>query len=188
MRWDSLFEDLEAQFSAGRALEAESEITERARVELAGIELGDRLRGAAGSMIKLFLADGNIIHGALGRVGGEWLVLSEGSRQWLVPFAAVLTFQGLGRLALKPVSTVRQLPGIASALRALARDRSAVVVHLNTRTGDGAKVNGVIDRVGRDHFDVAVVRDGEVRRAGNVASVVTVPFSAVSALCSAVGE
>ncbi|MEJ1113868.1 hypothetical protein WBN73_05375 [Paenarthrobacter sp. CCNWLY172] len=188
MRWDSLFDDLEAQFSAERALEAESEITERARMELAGIELGDRLRGATGSGLKLFLADGNIIHGVLGRVGAGWLVLPEGSRQWLVPLAAVLTFQGLGRLALKPVSTVRQLPGIASVLRALARDRSAVVVHLSTRAGGGVKVNGVIDRVGRDHFDIAVVRDGEVRRAGNVASVMTVPFSAVAALCSAGGE
>ncbi|NQD90509.1 hypothetical protein HP499_22250 [Paenarthrobacter sp. CM16] len=188
MRWDSLFDDLEAQFSAERALEAESEIAERSRVELAGVALGDRLRGAAGSVVKLVLVDSSIIQGLVGRVGAEWLVLSEGPRQWLVPFAAVLSFEGLGRLALKPASTLMQLPGIASALRALARDRSPLVVYFSTRSGNGMKIAGVIDRVGRDHFDLAVVRDGEVRRAGNVASVMTLPFSAVAALCSAAGQ
>lgn len=117
MRWDSLFGDLEAQFSAGRALEKESEITDRARVELAGIDLADRLRGAGGAEIKIVLVDGNVIRGVLGHAGSEWLVLTEGARQWLVPFASVLSYQGLGRLALKPSSRIQQSLGIASALR-----------------------------------------------------------------------
>ncbi|BCW59457.1 hypothetical protein J2790_000932 [Paenarthrobacter nicotinovorans] len=184
MRWDSLFDDLDAQFSAGHALSAESEITERSRVELAGIELGDRLRGAAGSVITLLLADDTVLEGVVRRVGGDWLVVAEGSKQWLVPFAAVLTFRGLGRLALKPASTILGLPGIASVLRALAMDRSELVLHLVAPAGTAVKIRGVIDRVGRDHLDIAVVRDGEARRAGNVASVMTVPFGAVAALCS----
>lgn len=185
MRWDSLFGDLEAQFSAERALETESEIADRARVELAGIELCDRLRGAAGAEIKIVLVDGNIIRGRLSHVGSEWLVLSEGMRQWFVPYFSVLSYQGLGRMALKPASRVQQSLGIASALRALSRDRSEVAVHLTARTGDGSKLHGVMDRVGRDHFDLAVIPHGEVRRAGNVAAVVTVPFSSLAALCSA---
>ncbi|MFW0774591.1 hypothetical protein ACLRGI_15640 [Paenarthrobacter nitroguajacolicus] len=184
MRWDSLFNDLEAQFSAGRALEQESEISDRARVELAGIELSDRLRGAAGAEIKIVLVDGQVVRGALSRVGGDWLVLAEGTRQWLVPYLSVLTYQGLGRVALKPPSRTQRLLGIGSALRALAKDRSEVIVHLTARTGEGHKLHGVIDRVGRDHFDLAVVPHGEVRRAGNVAAVMTVPFSSLAALCS----
>ncbi|MDR6988993.1 hypothetical protein J2Y66_003501 [Paenarthrobacter nitroguajacolicus] len=184
MRWDSLFDDLEAQFSAERALEVETEITERARVELAAIELGDRLRGAAGADIKVFLTDGSIIHGLLRHAGGDWLALSEGSREYLVPLAAVLSFQGLGRLALKPAVRMRLPLGIASALRALSRDRSELEVHLNAQTGQGYKLQGVIDRVGRDHFDLAVVPHGEVRRERNVASVMTIPFTALVALCS----
>ena len=184
MRWDSLFDDLEAQFSAERALEKESEITDRARVELAGIDLSDRLRGAAAAEIKIVLVDGNVIRGVLSHAGSEWLVLTEGVRQWLVPYASVLSYQGLGRVALKPSSRMQHSLGIASALRALSRDRSELVVHLMVRTGDGYKLHGVIDRVGRDHFDLAVVPQGEVRRPGNIAAVLTIPFSSLAALCS----
>jgi len=184
MRWDSLFDDLEAQFSAERALEKESEITDRARVELAGIDLSDRLRGAAAAEIKIVLVDGNVIRGMLSHAGSEWLVLTEGVRQWLVPYASVLSYQGLGRVALKPSSRMQHSLGIASALRALSRDRSELVVHLMVRTGDGYKLHGVIDRVGRDHFDLAVVPHGEVRRPGNIAAVLTIPFSSLAALCS----
>ena len=188
MRWDSLFDDLEAQFSAERALEKESEITDRARVELAGIDLSDRLRGAAAAEIKIVLVDGNVIRGMLSHAGSEWLVLTEGVRQWLVPYASVLSYQGLGRVALKPSSRMQHSLGIASALRALSRDRSELVVHLMVRTGDGYKLHGVIDRVGRDHFDLAVVPHGEVRRPGNIAAVLTIPFSSLAALCSGGGQ
>ncbi|MCT9870148.1 hypothetical protein [Paenarthrobacter aurescens] len=184
MRWDSLFDDLEAQFSAERALKEESEITERSRVELAGIELGDRLRGAMGAEIKVVLHEGSIIRGELCHLGGEWLVLVEGARQWLVPHTSVLSYQGLGRLARKPPPRMRQPAGIASALRALSRDRAELVVHLSVRVGDGYRLQGVIDRVGRDHFDLAVVAHGELRRAGNVAAVMTIPFNSLAALSS----
>ncbi len=165
-------------------MEKESEITDRARIELAGIDLGDRLRGAAGAEIKIVLVDGSVIGGVLGHSGSEWLVLTEGARQWLVPHASVLSYQGLGKVALKPSSRIQQSLGIASALRVLSRDRAELVVHLAVRTGDGYKLHGVIDRVGRDHFDLAVVPHGEVRRAGNIAAVLTIPFGSLAALCS----
>ncbi|TVU63409.1 hypothetical protein FQP90_10555 [Paenarthrobacter nitroguajacolicus] len=184
MRWNSLFDDLEAQFSAERALASESEIAERAKVELAGIEVGDRLRGAVGAAIKVLLVDGIVLRGELGHVGSEWLVLTEGARQWLIPLASVISYQGLGRLSLKPLTRTRQSLGIASALRALSRDRAELVIHLTVRTGDGHKLRGVIDRVGRDYFDLAAVLNGEARRVGNVAEVVTVPFGSVAAICS----
>lgn len=183
MRWDSLFDDLEAQFSADRALERESEITDRARADMAGIELSDRLRGVRGAEIKVTLVDGNIVRGSLGHVGSEWLVLIEGGRQWLIPFAAVVCYQGLGRLAQKPESRLKESMGIASALRVLARDRVVLIVHLATGNGLG-ELRGVIDRVGRDHFDLAVVHHGEARRAGSVAAVITVPFGSFTAVCS----
>ncbi|SDW31408.1 hypothetical protein SAMN04487912_102285 [Arthrobacter sp. cf158] len=188
MRWDSLFSDLETQFLAERALDREAEITERARVELAGIELGDRLRGAAGTQIKVELVDGSAIKGVLSHVGSEWLVLTEGIRQWLVPCPAVLRYQGLGRLAMPAPSRMRLALGMAAAMRALARDRTELVVHLAAKTENGSKLQGVIDRVGRDHFDLAVVPHGEVRRAGNVAAVMTIPFGSLAALSSAAGN
>jgi hypothetical protein len=188
MRWDSLFSDLEAQFLAERALDREAEITERARVELAGIELADRLRGSTGTEIKVELVDGSTIRGVLSHAGSGWLVLTEGVRQWLVPCAAVLRYEGLGRLAKVAPPRMQRALGMAAALRALSRDRAELAVHLATKSEGGSKLQGVIDRVGRDHFDLAIVPHGEVRRAGNVAAVMTIPFVSVAAIASAAGQ
>jgi hypothetical protein len=49
-------------------------------------------------------------------------------------------------------------------------------------------MRGVIDRVGTDHFDLAVTMPGEVRRSGNVVSVATVPFQSLAALRSLRGQ
>lgn len=188
MRWDALFDDLEAQFAAENRLGHEAEISERARIETAGVELHERLRGSAGSQIGVLLASGTLVRGGLAHVGSEWLVLNEGMHQWLVPFAAVVSYQGLGRLAQGTRSKTELMLGLASALRGLARDRAELAVYLASGSGREQQLGGVIDRVGRDHFDLAVVAPGEVRRAGNVSSVMTVPFVSLAALRSLRGE
>ena len=183
MRWDSLFEDLEAQFSAERTLARESEISERVRVELAGLDLADRLRGVAGAEIALVLSGGISLQGTLGHIGGDWFVLVVNGRQWLIPCASVSHYDGLGRLARKPASQVQSSLRLASALRGLSRDRAPVTVVLAAGPGGDQRLHGVIDRVGRDHFDFADTR-GEVRRGGAVAAVRTIPFTSLAALCS----
>ncbi|MFH5878094.1 hypothetical protein [Arthrobacter sp. NA-172] len=188
MRWDALFEDMEAQLASERLLELESEISERARVEIAGIEVSDRLRGAVGLTIDVMLRSGRVASGALSHVGSEWLVLNEGRHQWFVPGAAVLTYQGLGRQVTVGRSKIPQRLGMASAFRMLARDRAELAVYLLAGTSEGPAMRGVIDRVGKDHFDLAIVMPGEVRRSGNVLSVATVPFQSLAALRSLRGE
>jgi hypothetical protein len=59
-------------------------------------------------------------------------------------------------------------------LRDLCRRRVAAEVH----TTAGVRT-GTIDRVGRDHLDLAVHERGEPRRHRNVADVLLLPFSAV---------
>ncbi|BAS17202.1 hypothetical protein AHiyo8_55050 [Arthrobacter sp. Hiyo8] len=95
MRWDALFEDMEAQLASERLLGLESEISERARVEIAGIDVSDRLRGAIGRKIDVKLRSGTQVSGTLSHVGSESVVLDEGRHQWLVPVAAALAYQGL---------------------------------------------------------------------------------------------
>ncbi|MHC6221574.1 hypothetical protein [Arthrobacter sp. MMS24-S77] len=188
MRWDALFNDMEAQLASEHLLGLESEISERARVEIAGIEVFDRLRGAIGRKIDVKLRSGTLVSGAVSHVGSEWLVLDEGRHQWLVPAAAVLTYQGLGRQAWASQSKAAQRLGLASALRMLARDRSELAVHLLESTPEERAMRGVVDRVGKDHFDLAVMMPGEVRRSGNVVSVATVPFQSLAALRSLRGQ
>ncbi|XAS66200.1 hypothetical protein V3C33_11870 [Micrococcaceae bacterium Sec5.7] len=184
MRWDALFDDMEAQFAAGDRIGLEAEITERARVDTASIELADRLRGSLGRRIGVHLASGSAFEGMLSHAGADGLVLNEEQQQVLIPYASAARYVGLGRLAVGEPSTVRQKLGLASALRGLARDRSGLTVILGCGSTGEASLSGVIDRVGRDFFDLAITQPGEARRSGSVSQMSTVPFSALGALRS----
>lgn len=184
MRWDALFDDMEAQLASNGRLELESEIADRSRTEVAGVELADRLRGSLGLRVGVHLASGSVFDGTLSHVGSQSLVINDQQHQMLIPYAAVSRYQGLGRLAFAEQSSVRRRLGLASALRGLARDRSGLAVFFSRGTSVEATLNGVIDRVGRDYFDLAVTHPGESRRANNVSQVATVPFAALGALRS----
>jgi hypothetical protein len=184
MRWDALFEDMEAQLAAEARLQLDSEITERSRVDVAGLELAGRLRASLGHVVTVHLLSGSAVSGRLNHVGSEWLVVNEEQRQVLVPHAAIGWCAGLGRQAVTELSGVRTRLGLASALRALSRDRSDLALTLANGAVGELTVHGVIDRVGRDHVDLAVTRPGEPRRAGNVLEVATVPFAALRAIRS----
>jgi hypothetical protein len=174
---------MEAQFFADRTLAREAEVDERARVEVAQLELADRLRGAVGREVVVGLLDGSKESGSLGRVGSDWLVLNTAARQWLFPFHAVSYFENLGRQAQKPPAGRALVFPLAGALRGLARERLDVVVHLSGGA-PGRVLRGVIDRVGRDFLDIAVT-GGEARRTNAVTAVATVAFDALLAVCSA---
>lgn len=186
MRWDGFFNDLDGQISAAEQLGFESEIIDRARAELAGIDLADRLRGALGSSVAVLLASNLRFEGVLSRVGEAWFFLEAASRAVLVRSETVLTVAGLPRLAARPDTLMRHSFG--SVVRLLARDRELVTIHLAASTGERAALSGVIDRVGRDYCELTIIRDGEARRARNVAGRQTVPFSAIAAISSAVRE
>jgi hypothetical protein len=185
MRWDALFTDLEAQLAAGGRLNLDAEIAERMRTEASGVELADRLRGSLGLQIGVHVSSGSVFEGTLSHAGSEALVLHDARHQVLVPYAAAVRYVGLARLAVGEPSRVRQRLGLASALRGLARDRTRLSVLTVCGAGAETSLGGVIDRVGRDHLDLAVTEDGEDRRPSNVREIVTVPFSAVAALRSA---
>ncbi|MCA4132275.1 hypothetical protein [Arthrobacter sp. M4] len=180
MRWDALFGDMEAQLAAGRYLGLESETSERTRVDQAGVDLVDRLRGALGTNLTVDLGSGVKVRGILGHAGSEWLVLNDGPHQWLIPYWSVASLQGLGRVAVAERSEVRKALGLASAIRGLARDRQELTVHL-MGSQPGMR-HGVVDRVGRDFFDLAITVPGESRRRHDVSAVVTVPIRAVEAI------
>lgn len=185
MRWDSLFEDLETQMAAGVRLDLDAEIMERTRAEAAAVELGDRLRGSLGLQIRVQLASGTTFEGTLIHAGSQALVLAEPQHQVLIPYDSALSYLGLARFAVPEPSKVRQRLGLASALRGLARDRAALAVLLTGGSAGESILHGVIDRVGRDHFDLAVTGEGEDRRAANVRQLATIPFGALAGIRSA---
>ncbi|WP_160664684.1 hypothetical protein [Pseudarthrobacter sp. ATCC 49987] len=185
MRWDALFDDLETQMAASERLDLDAEVTERTRAEAAAVELADRVRGSLGLLIVVQLASGSTVEGTLSHAGSQALVLDEPLHQVLVPYAAAVRYRGLSRLAVPESSRVRQRLGLASALRGLARDRAALAVLLTGGSAGETVLHGVIDRVGRDHLDLAVTGDGEDRRTANVRQVATIPFGALAGIRSA---
>lgn len=174
---------MEAQLAAARNVAVESEIAERYRMEQAGIVLADRLRGQLGSTLKVQTIGQHGFTGMLSQVGSEWVVLDYGPNAVLIPASSIQSVEGMGRETRAQHSTALRRLGLASALRALSRDRSHVMVYPFT---GGTRLDGVIDRVGRDFMELAIVPPGEQRRSGNVSAVVAIPFPGLAAVSSRV--
>jgi len=178
MRWRALFDDLEAQFDAAQAAELLGEVAERTRRETALLRLVDRLRAAQGALVAVSLPGAGLLRGRLVDAGADWLLLDEGAaREVLVPLAAVLGVTGLGSQAAAPDDgPVAKRLDLRWALRGLARSRSSVVLGVV----DGTLVTGTLDRVAKDHLDLAEHGLGEARRAVAVRQVRVVPLPAVA--------
>lgn len=180
MRWDDLFADLEAQLAAADDAALAADVEQRLRRELGRQALVQRLRAAAGTDVVLGVGD-EVLHGRLGAVGPDWVLLT-GPAETLVPVAALDWTQGLGRAVdAVPPGRVWSRLGLASALRALGRDRSP----LRVRTAAPGALAGTIDRVGADHLDLAVHPLDAPRRATAVTAVRTIPFAALRTLVRA---
>ena len=178
MRWDDLFGDLEAQLDAAEAASADAEVADRTRRESALLTLAERLGGSLGGRVGVHLPGAGRVDGRVLEVSDEWLLLADDAgAQLLVVTSAVQSL-----IDLAPTSDPASAPGgqrvrlgLGVVLRAVARDRSPVVVHL---TGGGT-VEGTLERVGADFVELTEHPAGEVRprRAG---AVRTVPFAALA--------
>ncbi|MDN5716598.1 MAG: hypothetical protein L0G89_05115 [Janibacter sp.] len=178
MRWDRLFDDLEAQVAAQTRLELDAEVAERTRTERSKITLGERAAGAVGSVLVVRLQGGSVARGRLDDAGDGWLFLVEdGGRQLLVATAAVLAISGLGRP--RDDSRARRF-GIGSAVRGISRDRRAVAVV----DVDGGAVHGTIDSVGADALDITEHPLDSPRRTENIRGERVIPFAAVALISS----
>ncbi|MEO6713313.1 MAG: hypothetical protein ABIM89_07780 [Mycobacteriales bacterium] len=177
MRWEALFSDLEAEFAAAEAVEADAELRDRVRRETALLRLADRLAPARGSDLAVHVA-ADVIRGSLTDAGVDWLLLAESpARDALIPVRAVASVTGLGRMSATPgfEGRVGTKLTLAYALRGIARDRTGVAVVLM----DGTTCSGTIDRVGADFIEIAEHPASEPRRAASVSGVRTVPQSAI---------
>jgi hypothetical protein len=186
VRWDDLFADLEAQADALEIAARAAEVTERARIEVAGLTVLDRLRAAVGNTVRIQVLGAPTVAGTLVRVGPDWVLVDEGSaRESVVAIAAIRSVAGLGRLSAVPESggVVASRLTLRSALREIARDRSTVRIHLV----DGESLDATPDRVGADFLEVAQHAPGEPRRRSEVREVALVPFAALAVVRRSVG-
>lgn len=186
MRWDDLFADLDAQADALEVAERAAEIGERTRIEVGALGLSDRLRAALDVALRVETLGGLSVTGTVQRCGADWVLLDEDAgREALLALDAIRAVHGLGRLSAVPgtAGVVAARLTLRSALRGIARDRSAVRLHLL----DGETFGATIDRVGADFIEVARHPMGEARRRTEVRDVVLVPIGAVAAVRRAAG-
>lgn len=181
MRWELLFGDLEAQWHEANQLDLERHVNELARVEASQLTLAEALRGSVGQPISLAMCNGTAFHGEVQRVEPQWMLLSEDTRSVVIPLAKVLRVQGLGTQRARAASKIQY--SLAAALRVLARNRSAVVLELDT--AHPASIRGVLDQVGADYVQLMQLADGVSRDRGNRQGNVVVPLGSIAAIVSA---
>lgn len=189
MRWDNLFDDLEGQLEHELSAEETDLRAEEERLRIGRLSLRDRLTGLSGAratLLRVVLVAGEVVTVRPVTFGRDWLagdLVGELSRsvQCVLPLAgiaAVLVAPGdversLRALPESPARIVDRI-GLAFVLRDLCRRRTA----LEIQTG-AATLHGTIDRVGRDHVDLAVHPPGTLRRGSEVSQVRLVPLGQI---------
>lgn len=187
MRWDNLFDDLEGQLEYERDAEESNLRAEEERLRLGRLALRGRLVSTAAAdatgVVRLVLVSGDRITLRPNAFGRDWLaadLLGDGPPgvQCVVPLTAIAGVllqprQVDGSLAPESESSARLSDriGLGFVLRDLCRRRISVEVLTPTD-----RLCGTIDRVGRDHLDLAVHDVGTVRRAGDVHEIRILPM------------
>ena len=192
MRWDNLFDDLEGQLEHERTAEDVDLHAEEERLRLGRLSVRDRVAAIQQSnsrhstfSLRLQLADGAEATVRPAIVGRDWFsaeLLGAAARpvQCIVPLAAVEAIilnheqvpQSLSHS--HPEETDRVLSTrltLSFVLRDLCRRRKFVELRLANSI-----LFGTIDRVGRDHLDLAVHEPGSARRQSAVTQYRVIPF------------
>src|SRR5471030_239592 len=177
MRWDRLFDDLQAQMDAEGQRELDLEVSDRTRRERAQVGLHERFIAHRGQGVELRLAAGVRESGRVADAGSDWLLLEDdGERGSLVRFGAIVAINGLGvRAAAGAGVAIGKRFGLGYALRGLSRDRCVVSL---TDMG-GAVTTGTIDAVGADALDLSEHPADLARRPENIVGRRVIPFAAI---------
>ena len=194
VRWERLFDDLEAQLAADEVRELAAEVADRTRRERALLGLHERFAAAVDrAVVELRVAGVGLLRGLVTGSGPDWVLLDHRAehplsvvppagadwrvdRPILVALGAVRSVTGLG--GAEQTGAVAKAFGLGSALRAVSRDRAVVdVVDV-----DGTLTTGTLDGVGQDYVEVAEHAADVPRRAENVLAVRVIPFAGIAAV------
>lgn len=189
MRWQNLFDDLEGQLATELGAEEIDLLAEEERLRLGRLTLRDRVRaihaggeGALGVTVR----GGERLTVVVGALGRDWFAGEVDAgilKSVIVPLAAVVALEPVGAQlgaslrvdpTPEPPTALSARLGLAFVLRDLSRRRAAVDLHIG-----GERVHGTIDRVARDHLDLAEHAPGEPRRTAAVARIRIVAFDAI---------
>ena len=189
MRWDNLFDDLESQLEHELWSEDVDVRAEEERLRLGRMSLRDRLMSLHASAagvdysMRLDIA-GILLNVSPSSFGKDWMaarVVGETARrtQVVIPLRSIAGVildrsDSLSSLTVTPPegeSAMSARLGLTFVLRDLSRRRCELDLVLTSGT-----VHGTIDRVGRDHCDLAEHEAGTPRRESSVTNYRIVPL------------
>jgi|SRR5699024_10066854 len=177
MRWNELFTDLEAQLEFGHWQGVEQDAAELTRGMWAELTLMDRLRATLRQTARLMLQDGRLQTIKVLTVGPTWVGGADDGGAILIPRQAIVGVEASLKHAVVPSRPLFAGPSLLAVFRALARRREAVqVIGLH----GSVIAEGTIDRVGKDHFDIALHARDEFRRASHVQGARVISCEAIS--------
>lgn len=177
MRWEQLFDDIEAQWQEAERAQMQARVVDQTRAERAQVGWFDRIVASVGSPISCATAAGSV-DGVVVDIGKDWLVIDEPGRgAAIVAMGAILSVGGLPRRSDQSNTAARRF-GLGVALRGISRDRSAVAVH----DLGGTVWVGTIDFVGSDHIEVVLHPADAFRRSDAVTGRRVVPWSAIAVI------
>lgn len=177
MRWDRLFDDLQAQMDGDGQRERDLEVSDRTRRERAQVGMHERFSAHRGLRVELRLTAGVLVAGGVADSGSDWVLVQDaGDRGCLVPFGAVVAINGMGvRAAAGSGAATAKRFGLGFALRGLSRDRAVV----SLADIGGSVTTGTIDAVGADALDLSEHPVDVARRAENIVARRVIPFTAI---------
>ena len=190
MRWESLFDDLEGQLEQELDAEELELRAEEERLRIGRMSLRDRIIAATGpgsaEVLRLELTDGSVLEVRMTAYGRDWIA-GDAAGQLARRGPVIVPLWGIAAIGLRADQVEQSLAaapatpapladrlGFAFVLRTVCRRRTAVELALR-----GGRLHGTLDRVGRDHLDLAVHDPGTQRRADVVRQVRIVPFAQV---------
>ena len=190
MRWERLFQDLEDQLDRETDAELEDIARDEERLRIARMSLMERVRDFLGlprDVPELLLSVSQLILScAVIRCGRDWILVHVRepvslAGTALVPITAVRSIRiGATRdneIRRPPVALAETQQGLSSeiaftfVLRDLCRRRRHVTLRCGT-----SETSGTIERVGKDHMDIAVHSARLQRSAQPVSHVEIVPL------------
>lgn len=193
MRWDLLFDDLESQLDQEQRDEERALAIEEERLRLGRLTLRDRLGAMArasgddpAASIRIELRGGRTLDLRPLSFGRDWMSATvRGSArndgQCIVPLGAIAavipTRAQLERSLVPSTESSTRLAerlGLTFVLRDLCRRRTPVHV-----TTDDGRLHGTLDRVARDHVDLALHEPGTPRRDRDVHGYRIVPLDRI---------
>lgn len=192
MRWDNLFDDLESQLEQELDAEQFELRAEEERLRLGRLGVRERIAALArdgvqdAGGIRLMLTNGSTLTVRPRTFGKDWLaadlVGAAPDAQCVLPLASIASIsltaaQIESSLDAVGDATAHRLIdriGLPFVLRDLCRRRANLEL-----TTCSAVIHGTIDRVGRDHLDLAVHEPGTSRRVANVTDHRLIPLHTI---------